>query len=198
MDWHLAGGHHQPRQPFARDLAPLRGAGPAAHASARHDDGDALLSTPSRRAPAARGLAGDFYVIRLSAQTAAQYSQFAAASGDDVGQDNKDRPREPAGDGEAGQSALLMAMHVTGKEISNWTWQTFWWALDPQDPLSGRDRPAGIGKPWSRYNMGTAYYMVTPTRSATGTPLVSSTPTSRPTCRAPWPDRARPASPGRA
>jgi len=118
----------------------------------------------------------DFYAIRLTAETAAAYSQFAATSGDDIGQANKTDLASVMAMVKPGNLALLVAMHVTGKEISNWTWQTFWWALDPQDPLTGRDRPADIGKPWSRYNMGTAYYMVTPPSSPTGDPLVSFNP----------------------
>lgn len=31
----------------------------------------------------------------------------------------------------AGQLAILVAMHVTTKEISNWTWQTFYWVPNP-------------------------------------------------------------------
>lgn len=118
----------------------------------------------------------DFYAIRLTAETAAAYSQFAAISGDDIGQNNKTDRTSVMAMVQPGNLALLMAMHVTGKEITNWTWQTFWWAVDPQDPLTGRDRPAGIGKPWSRYNMGTAYYMVTPPTNAAGDPLVSFNP----------------------
>jgi hypothetical protein len=118
----------------------------------------------------------DFYAIRLTAEAAAAYSQFAAVSGDDIGQNNKTDRDSVMAMVKPGNLALLMAMHVTGKEIANWTWQTFWWALDPQDPLTGRDRPAGIGKPWSRYNMGTAYYMVTPPSNAAGDPLVSFNP----------------------
>jgi hypothetical protein len=118
----------------------------------------------------------EFYAIRLTAETAAAYSQFAAISGDDIGQNNKTDRTSVMAMVKPGNLALLMAMHVTGKEIANWTWQTFWWALDPQDPLTGGDRPAGIGKPWSRYNMGTAYYMVSPPTNAAGEPLVSFNP----------------------
>ena len=35
----------------------------------------------------------------------------------------------------AGDLALLVAMHVTTKELPNWTWQTFWWEPFPTRPL---------------------------------------------------------------
>lgn len=34
----------------------------------------------------------------------------------------------------AGDYAILEGMHVTTKEIQNWTWQTFWWADQPTNP----------------------------------------------------------------
>lgn len=35
-----------------------------------------------------------------------------------------------------GDLAILMGMHVATKEISNWTWQTFFWVPDPANPPS--------------------------------------------------------------
>ena len=33
-----------------------------------------------------------------------------------------------------GDYAILVAMHVAGREIARWTWQTFWWTPTPSDP----------------------------------------------------------------
>jgi hypothetical protein len=61
---------------------------------------------------------------------------------------------------------LLVAMHVTGKEIPNWTWQSFWWGDNPNDSLFGADRPATIPPPWNHYNMTVAYSMLTPSQGS--------------------------------
>jgi hypothetical protein len=118
----------------------------------------------------------DFFWFRLTPAEADAYSAYAKASGDEVGQGNKTDPASVGAMVKAGNIALLMAMHVTGKEISNWTWQTFWWAVDPGNPISGFDRPKTIGKPWSHYNMGTAYYMVSPPDRPDGDPFISFNP----------------------
>jgi hypothetical protein len=104
----------------------------------------------------------DFYAIKLTQADADAFSEFAATSGDDVGKNNKGDSASVVDYVKAGNYALLTAMHVTGKEIVNWTWQTFWWSPDPQNPVFGGDRPKTIEKPWNNYNMRTAYYMVSP------------------------------------
>ena len=38
------------------------------------------------------------------------------------------------GTAEDGDYALLVAMHTTSKEITRWTWQTFWWTPKADDP----------------------------------------------------------------
>ena len=35
-------------------------------------------------------------------------------------------------DAAAGDYAILLAMHVTSREITRWTWQTFWWSQAPK------------------------------------------------------------------
>jgi hypothetical protein len=76
----------------------------------------------------------------------------------------------------AGNLALLVAMHVTGKEIVEWTWQTYWWSPTPDDSM-GFDRPSTIRAPWDNYQMNTAYQMVTPARSeGKGTPRIAFNP----------------------
>ncbi len=119
----------------------------------------------------------DFYSILISEEEAANFSEFAESSSDDVGKNNQTDSASVAEMVKAGDYALLVAMHVTGKEIVRWTWQTFWWSPFPQNPIFGKDRPSQIGSPWRNYNMRTAYYMVSPpyTRKG-GEPLISYNP----------------------
>jgi hypothetical protein len=119
----------------------------------------------------------NFYSILITQNQADSFSSFAATSGDDVGRNNKSDSTSVVDMVKAGNYALLVAMHVTGKEISNWTWQTFWWSPDTQNPVFGKDRPRSIKAPWNNYNMRTAYYMVAPpgTKHA-GEPLISFNP----------------------
>jgi hypothetical protein len=105
------------------------------------------------------------------------FSVFAAGSGDDVGRRNQGDSADVTKMVKAGNYALLMAMHVTGKEINDWTWQTFWWSPNNQNPVYGKDRPASIKSPWNNYNMNTAYYMVSPPNTLQGgEPLIAFNP----------------------
>jgi hypothetical protein len=60
-----------------------------------------------------------------------------------------------------GDYALLVAMHVSTREIDNWTWQTFWWSLDkPTIPAGARMH---IKAPFDRYQCAIGYsYMTDP------------------------------------
>jgi hypothetical protein len=119
----------------------------------------------------------DFYHLTITQAMADSFSNFAVTSGDEVGQNNQTDSASVAAMVKAGNIALLMAMHVTGKEINNWTWQTFWWSPNPQDALYGKDRPTSIKAPWNHYNMNTAYYMVSPPGTLQGgEPLVAFNP----------------------
>ena len=74
----------------------------------------------------------------------------------------------------AGDLALLVAMHVTTKEISNWTWQTYYWAPDPANPfspssrLAAQLRPAQLQGAASHYALSTAYAEVLPNQPLDG------------------------------
>lgn len=119
----------------------------------------------------------DFYNIKITKAQADSFSQFAVTSGDDVGKGAKTDSASIAKMVKPGNYALLVAMHVTGKEIVNWTWQTFWWSPDTQNPVYGADRPASIKTPWNNYNMRTAYYMVSPANATTnGEPNIQYNP----------------------
>lgn len=119
----------------------------------------------------------DFYAIKITAAQEKAFSQFAETSGDDVGADNNSSADSIAQMVKAGNYALLAAMHVTGKETVNWTWQTFWWSPNPYDPVFGDDRPKNLPAPWSNYNMLTAYNMVYPlTDGVSGQPVLCYNP----------------------
>jgi hypothetical protein len=74
----------------------------------------------------------------------------------------------------AGDLALLVAMHVTTKEISNWTWQTFFWSYDAANPFSPSSakaaalRPSELSNAAAHYALSTAYTMVTPNQPIQG------------------------------
>jgi hypothetical protein len=139
----------------------------------------------------------DFYAIRLTEDEAAAFSQFAEESGDDLGAANQSDKESIKAMVVAGNVGLLVAMHVTTKEITNWTWQTFWWAGDPNSPTYGSDRPAFIPEPWAHYNMDAAYYMVAPATAARGDPLIVFNPYLETNLQGCVPDGASPpCSPG--
>lgn len=57
---------------------------------------------------------------------------------------------------------ILTAMHVTTKELDNWTFQTFWWVPDADAPPFGHDKPASVRGPFRNFQMCTAWSMDTP------------------------------------
>jgi hypothetical protein len=103
-----------------------------------------------------------FYHVRLTAADSATLTDFGAENGDDLGFNSDTSEAMVRAAARPGNYGLLMAMHVTGKEIVNWTWQSFWWSPNPQDRQFGADRPKFIGAPWNNYNMTVAYSMMTP------------------------------------
>ena len=104
-----------------------------------------------------------FYWIKITKEDSANFTFFGAANGDLIGAANDTSLQAVLSMVRPGNIGLLMAMHVTGKEIPNWTWQSYWWGENPQDPQFGADRPSAIPSPWNHYNMTVAYSMVTPT-----------------------------------
>ncbi|MCB9448899.1 MAG: hypothetical protein H6585_11190 [Flavobacteriales bacterium] len=75
---------------------------------------------------------------------------------------------------DAGDLAMLVAMHVTSKEISNWTWQTYYWAPNPGTPFAPSSSFAAtlqnsyIKGAARHYAVSTAYNMVWPNQPITG------------------------------
>jgi hypothetical protein len=75
---------------------------------------------------------------------------------------------QPGSGAVEGDYAVLVAMHVAGREIARWTWQTFWWTPTPDDPQlpSSVDiaalRPAQLTGAARNYAMALGYDMSTP------------------------------------
>lgn len=75
---------------------------------------------------------------------------------------------------QAGQVAILVAMHVTTKEISNWTWQSYYWDPNPDMPyapsskLAAKLKPALLRGAASHYSATSAYAMVLPNQPIAG------------------------------
>lgn len=74
----------------------------------------------------------------------------------------------------AGDIALLVAMHVTSKEISNWTWQTFYWDYNPASPtspssaLAAKLKPTQLSSSAAHYSLSTSYVEVIPNQPVSG------------------------------
>lgn len=138
-----------------------------------HQPGDSVFMAPNDSVPPAWLKVvplSAFYYVKVTAEDSANLSGFGAdSSGDDMGF-NADTADVRAA-ARPGNYALMVAMHVTGKEIPNWTWQSFWWSPVPNDSL-GNDRPSSILAPWNNYVMTTAYAMLTPS----GQPNIAFSP----------------------
>jgi hypothetical protein len=67
-----------------------------------------------------------------------------------------------------GDIAILVGMHVGTREITNWTWQTFWWESNPDNPPAPSSkaiadmRPEALKGAARHYAMAVGYYMVNP------------------------------------
>ncbi|MFN0216149.1 MAG: hypothetical protein ACKVT2_17970 [Saprospiraceae bacterium] len=79
-----------------------------------------------------------------------------------------------------GQIALLVAMHVTTKEISNWTWQSYYWTPNRDQPgapssnVAASLRPKEITGAAANYACVAAYVMLTPNNAANNDPNAGS------------------------
>jgi hypothetical protein len=73
-----------------------------------------------------------------------------------------------------GDYAVLVGMHVTTREITRWTWQTFWWLPDannpkePSSPAIAGDRPKQLAGAERNYAAVPGYTMVLPQQPNTG------------------------------
>lgn len=79
-----------------------------------------------------------------------------------------------------GDTLLLMAMHVTTREIDEWTWQTYFWTPDPANPplpssvAVAKARPAQLKGAAAHYAMSIGYQMVAPNQPINGGQSVGS------------------------
>lgn len=75
---------------------------------------------------------------------------------------------------ESGDISILVAMHVTTREIERWTWQTFWWEASPDQPAEPSNaqlaglRPAQLQGAPRHYAMGLGYQMLEPAQPVFG------------------------------
>jgi hypothetical protein len=82
----------------------------------------------------------------------------------------------------AGDFHVAVAMHVTTKEIANWTWATFWWQNGQNPPNSfpgsvdGMPDATKIKGPWRNYAMCVADSTVFPVTDPKGKPVVCFNP----------------------
>ncbi|OEK08169.1 hypothetical protein A8C32_01525 [Flavivirga aquatica] len=67
-----------------------------------------------------------------------------------------------------GDFLILKAMHVTTRETKRWTWQSFWWSPNPDNPFKpstetiASQRPKQLDGASKHYAMSIAYSMVKP------------------------------------
>jgi hypothetical protein len=79
----------------------------------------------------------------------------------------------------AGDYVVLVGMHITTKEIPNWTWQTLWWQNGrSQIPgsVDGMPDETKVKGFWRNYAMCTADSMVVPSTDPKGKPTLCYNP----------------------
>ena len=83
-------------------------------------------------------------------------------------------PESGVTDAAAGDFSILLAMHVTSKEVTRWTWQTFWWTpnpevgIEPSSSLVVTARPEKLQGPARHYAMSIGYATETPAQPNVG------------------------------
>jgi hypothetical protein len=81
---------------------------------------------------------------------------------------------QPGSDVKPGDYAVLVAMHVAGREITRWTWQTFWWSPSPDDPQLPSSQSIAAVRPQQltgaarHYAMALGYDMSVPGQPSVG------------------------------
>jgi hypothetical protein len=120
----------------------------------------------SSRTPATTYGLGRFVYYRLTAADALAHNAIRSTTRD-----------TPEGVAVTGDPAVLLGMHVTSREITRWTWQTFWWTADPANPPApsskaiAADRPAALTGGTSaakNYALAIGYDMLTTATPNTG------------------------------
>ncbi|MFP2927736.1 hypothetical protein ACLESO_21565 [Pyxidicoccus sp. 3LG] len=115
----------------------------------------------SRTAATTYGV-GQFIHFQLEAQTAQRINALRASAGAKAAPVN------------GGDFAILVAMHVTSREMTRWTWQTYWWVPNPSSPLAPSSaeiaalRPPQLTGAAANYAHCNAYSMLQPPQPNTG------------------------------
>jgi hypothetical protein len=73
-----------------------------------------------------------------------------------------------------GDYLVMVAAHVSTREIDDWVWATYWWHDRPNDGM-GADRLDSIKGVWRDYRMRVAYHGVIP-REPDGSPNIAYNP----------------------
>ena len=121
---------------------------------------DSTEKDPAKIAAATINLS-DFIYLTIDAQMAREMNKQDSVQG-------MNNSGNGYGVAKKGQIALLVAMHVTTKEISNWTWQSYYWTPNRDNPgapssgLAASLRPAQIKGAAANYACVAAYVMLTP------------------------------------
>ena len=87
---------------------------------------------------------------------------------DDITTMNWGRPLQ------VGDYLVLVAAHVSTREINDWVWATYWWHDQP-DHDAGADRPGDIAGAWQHFKMNVAYHGEFP-REPDGSPGIAYNP----------------------
>jgi len=119
---------------------------------------DSTATDPAKIAAATINLS-EFINIKVDQQMATFMNQQDSIQGMNVA---------AGGQAVAGQIAVLVGMHVTTKEISNWTWQSYFWTPSRDNPgapsstVAAGLRPKELVGAAANYACVAAYVMLTP------------------------------------
>ncbi|MCP3411332.1 hypothetical protein [Bradyrhizobium sp. CCGB01] len=108
-----------------------------------------------------------FHAVKLDAQTAQNAmanDRLARAAELALG-----RPLQE------GDYVVLVASHLTTKEIDDWVWATLWWHDRPDDGPFAADRPAKVVGVWRNFLMSATYDLDLP-REPDGKPHIAFNP----------------------
>lgn len=111
----------------------------------------------------------DFINFRIDSTMAAFMNQQDSVQGMNNGTNG-------FGKAKRGNRVLLVAMHVSTKEITNWTWQSFFWAPNPSNPgtpsstLASGLMPSQVQGAARHYAANAAYVMLMPNNASNTQP----------------------------
>ena len=67
-----------------------------------------------------------------------------------------------------GDFAVLVALHITTKEIDDWVWATLWWHDRPNDGPFAQNRVGSVNGVWRNYLMDVSYDLNLPAEKDSG------------------------------